>query len=153
MTIANETARATAQALSAYHELRRALGEVRLPALRSVVESIERQMQGLIYAGFVSATPVRWLPHLARYLKAARLRLERAGREPARDSAQAAIVDDWLARLAAAVAKHPDDAKLAEFGWLIEELRVSLFAQALGTSVKVSSQRLEKAWAELEVNR
>ncbi len=149
VSIAGETAGWTAQALAEFHALRQALQQVRLAELRPVAADVERQVQGLIHLGFVSATPVQWLPHLGRFLKAARLRLERAAQDPARDRAQAAIVDAWVARYAAARAKHPDNAQLTEFRWLIEELRVSLFAQALRTSVKVSPQRLEKLWSEV----
>jgi len=149
VSLAGEITASTTPALAEFHELRQALQQVRLAALVPVAQTIERQMLSLIHVGFVSATPIQWLPHLARFLKAARVRLERAGQDLARDRAQAAVIDDWSARLQAALEKHPDDARLTEFRWLIEELRVSLFAQALRTSVKVSPQRLEKLWAEM----
>ena len=88
--------------------------------------------------------------HLARSLRAARLRIEKLDRSPERDRQLSAEVR----RLSGPFDKHypgPDGAEpeLEHFRWLLEELRVSLFAQELGTSEPVSPKRLEKRWREI----
>jgi ATP-dependent helicase HrpA len=93
------------------------------------------------------------LHHVPRYLQALGRRIERQSRNPDRDSRHAAQVAQWWARyaerLAAARRAGVVGPRLLAFRWLIEELRVSLFAQELRTPVPVSFKRLEKAWSEL----
>ena len=148
--VANRVGAASAAALQAYHDLRRRLQGRLSPAALAAAGEVRRQADALVYAGFVSATPPRWLPQLARYLQAAQRRLDKLAENPGRDRQHAALVAGWRQRLDKALAKAPDDTGLHEFRWLIEELCVSLWAQELGTAVKVSPQRLEKRWNELK---
>ena len=106
-------------------------------------------MQQLVYAGFVSATPVRWLPHLARYLRAAIQRLDKLSGGTGRERKQAATVRRYQEYYEHAVASGRTGKAVEEFRWLVEELRVSLFAQGLGTSVKVSPERLDRLWKDI----
>ena len=92
------------------------------------------------------------LPHLVRYLRAARYRLARAAENPARDESLAWQVADAVAAYddaaAAARASAPDadrDVRLERARWMIEEFRVSLFAQQLGTAHPVSAKRIRAA--------
>ena len=91
------------------------------------------------------------LQHLPRYLKGISLRLEKLKADPARDAsrmAEARIADArWLKRVAEMKGRR--DARLDEYRWLMEELRVSLFAQELRTPQPVSAKRLDKAWSQL----
>jgi ATP-dependent helicase HrpA len=111
------------------------------------------QRDALIYPGFLSQTPWAQLVHLPRYLQALSRRLDRYAQNPERDQRHAAQVGAWWARYReraeaerrAGTVSAPLDA----FRWLIEELRVSLFAQELRTSVPVSMKRVEKAWRSL----
>jgi len=89
------------------------------------------------------------LAQLARYLEAARQRLERAGANLQRDQQQAGMIAGHWARYRAAAAQGAGDDELTRYRWLIEEWRVSLFAQALGTTEKVSSQRLDRLWQSI----
>nr|WP_264029379.1 ATP-dependent RNA helicase HrpA [Cellulosimicrobium sp. SH8] len=123
-------------------------------ALLNTLTDLRDQAAGLIHDGFVSQTPPRRLPHLTRYLRAASYRLEKAQTNPNRDAELAWRVHDVeeaYQRARAAYAQGPADpvraADLAEVRWLVEELRVSLFAQQLGTDGPVSEKRIRKLLA------
>ena len=106
----------------------------------------------LLYEGFVSATPAFALPHLGRYLRAGAVRIERAASSPgalARDLEDMDRIHEAEADIAAtrqALERRPYDARrdaaLTQARWMAEELRVSMFAQTLGTPNKVSMKRL-----------
>lgn len=114
---------------------------------------LEQQISLLVYKGFLSQTPWEQLQHIPRYLKALRLRIEKHPANPDRDGKNAASVglvwQKWQDRVNALTAAHQDIPEaLGSFRWLIEELRVSLFAQELKTPFPVSIKRLEKVWAD-----
>ena len=117
----------------------------------AAVADVEQQLQRLFGKHFLVATPPAQLVHYPRYLKAIAARLDRLKVDPARDSARLAEIAQfqvpWLRELAAR--KGVDDPRLEEFRWLLEELRVSLFAQELRTPVPVSTKRLQKVWDNL----
>ncbi|MCK9794332.1 ATP-dependent RNA helicase HrpA [Isoptericola sp. 4D.3] len=129
-------------------------GEVRASsslALLNTLQDVRDHVAGLIHDGFVAQTPPRRVPHLVRYLRAASYRLEKAQTNPARDAELAWRVHDVTEaydKARAAYAAGPADpvraAELADVRWLIEELRVSLFAQQLGTDGAVSEKRIRK---------
>ena len=114
------------------------------PASRDVAS----QLDNLFFARFISATPDPWFGHLPRYAAAAVARLEAAAQQPARDAKLQAEVDemeDLYADLTDAQPPGPLRADVEEIAFLIEELRVSLFAQQLRTSVPVSAKRIRQA--------
>ncbi len=112
---------------------------------------IGAQLAELLPRRFIAATPFERLQHYPRYLKAINLRLEKARSDPARD---ARLMADWQGlgkpwereRNAMLKSGQLSDAFLDEFRWLLEELRVALFAQELKTSSPVSVKRLQKMW-------
>jgi ATP-dependent helicase HrpA len=112
---------------------------------------IGAQLAELMPKKFIAITPFERLQHYPRYLKAITLRLEKARSDPARD---ARLMADWQAlgkpwereRNAMLKSGQAGDAFLDEFRWLLEELRVALFAQELKTSSPVSVKRLQKMW-------
>ncbi len=109
---------------------------------------IEEQARNLVFAGFVAATPEPWGGHLVRYLRAAERRISARRSNRARDDAAAEVIGGLeadYAELCAAQPPGPLPAQVERVGWLIEELRVGLFAQALGTSEPVSAKRVRKA--------
>jgi ATP-dependent helicase HrpA len=112
---------------------------------------IGEQLQRLFPRGFVTATPAAQLAHYPRYLKAIALRLDKLKGEPARDAQRlaeiASLQTPYLREVTARKGKA--DARLDEFRWLLEELRVSLFAQELRTPMPVSAKRLQKVWDAL----
>ncbi len=121
-------------------------------ALALVYSDLKAQMARLVHPGFV-AEAGEWLAEYPRYMEAARIRLEKAPRERMRDQMHMQEVQEFESRLAARRESERrggvEDPALVEFGWWIEELRVSLFAQQLGTRFPVSAKRLEKRWAEI----
>ena len=110
-----------------------------------------QQLQRLMPKNFMTATPWPQLQHYARYLKAITLRLDKYRADPARDALRLAELKPQEQRYWRLVAerKGAQDARMLEFRWLLEELRVSFFAQELRTPQPVSIKRLEKAWGQL----
>ncbi|MDA0983175.1 MAG: ATP-dependent RNA helicase HrpA [Proteobacteria bacterium] len=117
-------------------------------------EDVRQQVARLTARGFIARTPWERLQHLPRYLKGAALRLEKLRADPARDATRArelAPLETAYRRELAAQARHGAlPTELEQFGWLLEELRVSLFAQELKTPVPVSPKRLAKLWQSLK---
>ena len=105
-------------------------------------------------AGFLLTTPWERLKEFPRYLQAIEQRLEKHGQDPRRDAQLAAEVapleSRYRERVKAERGVRPPASD--EFRWLLEELRVSLFAQQLKTRVPVSARRLEDAWSERELS-
>ena len=142
---------AVEKVMAAVQELEVALDEATAAPLVPVVADVRAQLAGLVYPGFVTDTGTGQLPQLPRYLRALAQRLADAPGNLARDADRQAQVRVVLADLAELRAKLGDDAAgLAELRWMIEELRVSLFAQRLGTAHPVSVPRIQKAMDELE---
>jgi ATP-dependent helicase HrpA len=116
-------------------------------------EDVAQQCARLLQTGFLARTPWERLQHVPRYLKAAALRLDKLRADPARDAqrmAELAPLEQAYRRTQAARARLGAGGgasdELEQFGWLLEELRVSLFAQELKTPVPVSAKRLAKLW-------
>jgi len=147
--IANEIARSVGTVLTEFAAASRKLKDARAP--KDVNDDVVAHLGRLLPKRFVAATPWAQLAHLPRYLKAVTLRLDKYRADPARDAARLAelrpLEQRYLRLLADRKGVH--DARLEEFRWLLEELRVSLFAQELRTPQPVSVKRLEKTWAQL----
>ena len=109
------------------------------------------QLQRLVPKNFMATTPWPQLQHCARYLKAITQRLDKYRADPARDTQRLTELKPQEQRYWRLVAerKGAQDARMLEFRWLLEELRVSFFAQELRTPQPVSIKRLEKAWGQL----
>jgi len=144
-----------AAALTAWRELDNELRQTKALALIATASQIRQHQQALVYPGFIVKTPPGQIRHLVRYLQAARHRLEKAGVNVSRDQDLSRRVESVAGELAAAQAlTSPDDqqrlSQLNQVAWLIEELRVSYFAQQLGTTEPVSEQRIRKALKAVE---
>jgi ATP-dependent helicase HrpA len=117
------------------------------------VADVRQQLGRLLAPGWLARTPWERLQHLPRYLKAAALRLDKLRVDPGRDARLAAEVaaleQRYRRELDSQARLGGPGAELAQFGWLLEELRVSLFAQELKTPVPVSAKRLAKLWDTL----
>jgi len=125
-----------------------------VPAAQSRLGTeVKAQRDALVYPGFFSATPWAQLQHLPRYLKALDRRLAKFGERPDRDGRHAEQVAEHWQRYRERVERNRQAGRiepaLEDFRWLLEELRVSLFAQELKTPVPVSFKRVERAWGEL----
>jgi ATP-dependent helicase HrpA len=148
--LAPETARvveSVARVLIEAHDVQiRLSGANPVPALQPALADMRAQLAGLIYPGFIAATGARRLPDLVRYLRAIVRRLDKIAGEQARDADRMGVVrrvaDAYQARLRDLPAQARVRPDVATVRWLIEELRVSLFAQVLGTPVPVSEKRV-----------
>ncbi len=147
--IANEIARQAGVVLTEYAVAARKLKDSKPPA--DVATDVQQQLQRLVPKTFLSSTPYAQLQHFPRYLKAVQLRLDKLRGDPARDAAKFAELRPQDQRFWRLVAerKGVQDARLQEVRWLLEELRVSFFAQELRTPQPVSIKRIDKAWAQL----
>jgi ATP-dependent helicase HrpA len=147
--IAQEIARTAAGILAENAALERKLSGAAKAFPRSTQE-IREQVNRMLAPGWLARHPWERLQHLPRYLKAASLRLDKLRADPARDARLAAEVAalevPFRRELTARERSGAPDAALEQFGWLLEELRVSLFAQELKTPVPVSAKRLAKLW-------
>src|SRR5690606_32325930 len=142
-------ARRAGSVLTEYAAAARKLKDARPP--RDVADDVAGQLQRLMPKRFVAQTPYTQLQHFPRYLKAITLRLDKLKGDPARDAqrlTELRPLDQRYTRRLAEL-KGVLDARTDEFRWLLEELRVSLFAQELRTPQLVSINRLEKAWAQI----
>ncbi len=153
MGIANESAELIGGILEQAHRIRRALaGKTQLNWLDSV-KDMRAQLDGLVYHGFIEETPWERLGDLPRYLKALEIRLDRLGHAAARDQRRlrelTPFQQRWSERYQRMLKSGQHDPRLEEIRWLIEELRISRFAQEVRTRVPVSLKRLEKRWESL----
>jgi ATP-dependent helicase HrpA len=136
--------------LRAAHDARLRLEGLRSPVLEPAAADIGRQLDGLIFPGFLTAAGASRLPAVARYLKAIGRRLDKLSENAGRDAQQMAVVhrvqDAYrlaLAGLSPEAGRGGDRAEAAtDIRWQIEELRVSLFAQTIGTPLPVSERRI-----------
>ena len=147
--IAQEVARLAGVILVEYAAAQRKLRDAR-PA-KEVADDITAQLQRLVPKRFLQAAPYGQLQHFARYLKAVTARLDKLRADPLRDAERLAelrpLEQRYIRRLADQ--KGVADARLDEYRWLLEELRVSYFAQELRTPQPVSAKRIDKAWQQL----
>ena len=152
-------ARYAAAALRAAREVDRVVSEHTSLTLLNTLQEVREHAAALIRDGFITVTPPEYLAHLERYLRALVMRVEKAASAPSAASQDAAlafqvsqaqeVVDKARAKAASLPTDPQRKALLEEARWMVEELRVSLFAQTLGTSRKVSLQRITKLCAQI----
>jgi len=147
--VTGDVVRRVESALRLAHAVESRLDDLRSDAAGPAVADMRAQLSGLIYAGFVTATGYRRLPHLDRYLQAMQRRLDKLPENPARDAANMTVAQrveqayrQTAADLVSAGRAGRGRAGLTEARWMLEELRVSLFAQTLGTVAPVSESRV-----------
>ncbi|HEX5362716.1 MAG TPA: ATP-dependent RNA helicase HrpA [Gallionella sp.] len=152
LLIAQEIARLVATILTEHQALQKSLPQLKAHA--QVAQDVRAQLEWLLHKRFVRDTPYERLQHVPRYLKAINLRIEKLRTNPARDAqcvSQIQPLTQALQKLRQAQQGKPDP-RLEEFAWLMQELRVSLFAQELKTPVIVSVKRLQKMLESLRSN-
>jgi ATP-dependent helicase HrpA len=148
--IANEIARMAANVLIEFAQASRKIKDTK--AQPDAVADCAQQLQRLVGKRFVLETPYTQLQHFTRYLKAIVLRLDKLREDPARDAGKMAELKPWEQKYWRSVAerKGATDERMLAYRWLLEELRVSFFAQELRTPQPVSIKRLEKAWLQMQ---
>ncbi len=144
--LTSEIARLVATILADYTGLPKKLQGVKSPA----TTDMQSQLQSLMHKRFIVETPYLQLVHYPRYLKAIAVRLEKMRADPSRDTR---LMQDWNQAASewqrtSSQARNSDE-KLQEYRWMLEELRVSLFAQELKTPMPMSVKRLQKVWESL----
>jgi ATP-dependent helicase HrpA len=148
--LVNEIARLLSQVLTEFHGLPK-----RLQGLsQQAAQDMQQQLQGLVHKRFLQENEYSQLAHFPRYLKAMNVRIEKLRGDPARDTK---LMAEWQQAAAAWQRANRDksagkntDPKMVEFRWMLEELRVSLFAQELRTPMPVSAKRLLKVWESMQ---
>jgi ATP-dependent helicase HrpA len=148
--LAQEVARLAGQILAEWSALQKKLPQARTHA--AAYADLQKQQGALMGKWFLRDTPYGQLSHFPRYLKAAQARIDKLRNDPARDARLMAEMAPLLAQYQRALAqlKGARDAQLDNFRWMLEELRVALFAQELRTPMPVSAKRLQKAWAAMQ---
>ncbi|HWH01616.1 MAG TPA: ATP-dependent RNA helicase HrpA [Pilimelia sp.] len=140
--------------LAAAHGVEQRLGGTRNPLLLPALTDIRAQLAGLVYPGFVATTGAARLPDLPRYLRAVEARLDRLPANPRRDgelmAAVHAVQREYRQLFDRLGGGGPRAGELARIRWMIEELRVSYFAQGQGTAYPVSDVRIYRAMDDLE---
>ncbi len=151
--VASEVLALVGRILDDYQALRQGLGGITQVNWQLSVRDLQAQLDGLVFRGFLLAVPYVRLKDYPRYLKAARERLDKlfhaAGRDQERLRELTPLLDKWRERGAAVQGLGRRDPRLEEIRWMLEELRISFFAQRIGTAYPVSLKRIEARWKEL----
>lgn len=147
--IANEVARLAGVILQEYAAAQRKIKDTKNAP--EATQDAARQLKTLMPRDFIAQAPWAQLQHFARYLKAITVRLDKYRADPARDAARMKELQPLEQRYWRLVAerKGQQDARMQEYRWMLEELRVSFFAQELRTPYPVSAKRLDKVWFQL----
>ncbi|WP_313500073.1 ATP-dependent RNA helicase HrpA [Stutzerimonas nitrititolerans] len=151
---AERLARLVLDILKHWHGLqKRFKGRIDL-AQAVALNDIKAQLANLVYPGFVRETPAQWLREYPRYLKAIEQRFEKIGTQLQRDRVWSGELAGYWEQYQARLKKHQQEGKrdpeLIQYRWMLEEYRVSLWAQQLGTKMPVSDKRLNKQWSQVE---
>ena len=147
--LVNEIARLVGQILGEYHALPKKLQT--LKSHMATQADMQSQLQALVHKRFVAETEHSQLAHFPRYLKAMQVRMDKLRTDPARDTRLMTewqqVATPWQRAMKGGAQGDP---KMLEFRWMLEELRVSLFAQELKTPMPVSVKRLQKVWEAMQ---
>ena len=140
------------QALLAFYAISKELSAPVAPLLEPSVRDMREHLARLMPKNFIQTTPASWLPHLPRFLKGISVRLTKLKNAGlTRDQQAMEVILPLEKACRERLAKHQKesiaDEALTQYRWLLEELRISLFAQELKTSVPVSPKRLSEQWA------
>ena len=148
--IANEVARLASTILLEYAVAVRKIKDTKNAP--EATQDAQQQLARLMPKNFIAVAPWTQLAHYTRYLKAITLRLDKYRADPARDATKLAELRPQEQRYWRLVAERKGavDARMQELRWLLEELRVSFFAQELRTPQPVSVKRLDKLWAQIQ---
>jgi ATP-dependent helicase HrpA len=151
--VASEVCRVLGEILAEYQAIRPRINQQGVPVWQRAMTDVRNQLKALMPPGFLVSTALPRLQSFPRYLKAVQLRLDKFSINPAKDAQWMQQIQQWWqayeGRLKADRARAVFDPKLEEFRWMLEELRVSLWAQQLKTPYPISFKRLEKYWRDL----
>ncbi len=153
MAVANDSCQRLGMILDQYQKLRKSLSQVKQINWMASVADMKKQLDGLVYQGFLATMTEQRFKDYLRYLKAMQLRLEKLAHAASRDQQllreMGRVQERWQERQELAAKKGRVDERLEEIRWMLEELRISLFAQEVKTAFPISVKRIEKRWKEL----
>ncbi len=139
--------------LEQYYAVKGKLKDLALHSKAEAISSVNEHLAQLVYVGFIKDTPYRWLGYLPRYLQAVSMRLDRLEYAPEKEAKLREQIEPYWERVKTRLAKLDhgvdDEYAFVQYRWMLEEFRVSLFAQSLGTSIPISAKRLETQWREV----
>ncbi|GAB3482943.1 ATP-dependent RNA helicase HrpA [Marinomonas epiphytica] len=150
ISTANDMSTQLYRVLTSYQGVTRAMkGQIPLPWTR-IYGDIKQQLSQLIYPGFIGQTPLFWLHQLPRYFKGVEVRLERFQNHLNKENALVSQLDGLWQTYTRQHKAHQEkglyDPELIKYRWMLEEYRISLFAQSVGTLEPISDKRLAKQW-------
>lgn len=133
-----------------YNKIRKQIKQNTKPNWLHSVNDIKSQLEYLIYEDFIYYTPIEYLSHYPRYLKAIQLRLDKLQQATERDRQHTSLLQPYWDNFNELNDDYYDHPVFAQYRWMLEEFRVSLFAQGLKTKIPVSEKRVEKQWQEVK---
>ena len=143
-----EIADGVADSLTQYREILRFIDSNKKALHKGTVSDVKQQLDWLVYEGFVDDIPVEWLAHLPRFLRGILVRLEQARLDPSTDQLrQLKVTPYWQQFL---FSEYEYSSSFERWRWMLEEYRISVFAQGVGTSIRISPKRLDQLWQEVE---
>ncbi len=151
---ANELENILFNTLDGLAELRREMARIDGGKTPVALADINRQLQRLLQVGFLSGTPQEWLCQYPRYMKALTTRLQRLSGQAAKDGKYTQMLEGVESRLWKLCDDRPGlfhmCPQAGQYRWMLEEFRVSLFAQSLGTRLPISEKRLQEQWLKVQ---
>ncbi|MCF6261788.1 MAG: ATP-dependent RNA helicase HrpA [Gammaproteobacteria bacterium] len=144
MPTANEICKLVAKILIAYQSARQQFQSMQGSCHQESHQDIQTQLDTLLYAGFLTCTPYLWLQEMPRYFRALTIRLNKLADSPAGDENKLQLLRPFLQEYTRLQKTAEDSAEIIRLRWMLEEYRVSLFAQPMKTAVPVSPKRIEK---------
>ena len=154
VSTANELCLLIHDTLAENHQLNKEIKGALHPSWLHALADIKEQLAGLIFNGFINHVPIQWLREYPRYFKAINKRLEKLNSAPQRDRQHVLEIQPLWRAYQERKAKHEKqgivDDQLEQYRWMIEELRVSLFAQELGTLFPISAKRVKKQMEQVK---
>ncbi len=153
MAVAQEIDALVGGILQSYTSIRKAHARISAAAAAEALSDISLQLDYLIYRGFLRELDVSQLRNFPRYLRALAIRVDRLHREPARDALKLRRMGSVWQQCQEMMQHHRslevEDPELGKLRWMVEEFRVSLFAQELGTAYPISAKRLDEQWSRV----
>ena len=147
---ANDVCQHVSNALSIYREIKKQLKQCNKPNWLNSINDIQSQLEHLLYEDFIFYTPAEYLKHYPRYLKGIQHRLEKLAQASERDKTNTKLIEKFWDKVVEHNDEFYDVPVFSLYRWMVEEFRISLFAQNLRTQIPTSEKRLEKQWQEVK---
>ena len=151
LTLAEKIESLFVRVIDEHYEISRILSSLKKGALAYVAEDIENQLMCLLHEGFLSETGLVWFAQYPRYLKAVSMRLSKVPHMGDKDRSNTELLSQYQLRYRGLLSKaaSKDTVELHLLRWMLEEFRVSVFAQTLGTHIQVSEKRIDKQFEKI----